>query len=73
MAKLEYRSGNILSISALDNSPMLFMEWLSNHSNVFITKIILRSEDLDNTYFEIRLNATKVQFLSALNYINSNL
>lgn len=61
---------NVLLISKEDNSPMLFLEWLSDFSPETLYRI---DNDIENNQFRIELNVSEEKMYQAMRYINANL
>lgn len=60
----------MLIISAYDNHPMLFMEWLADNPKVKLHKVI---KDSNRNQLKIRLNGALVEeFENCAEYINLN-
>lgn len=68
-ARLKYQNGWILEIPTTGNSPMLFLEWLSEFrsGSMPIQKVI------NSDTFQIRFNIPKKEIENCVAYINGNL
>ena len=68
-ATIKYQNGWILEIPTTGNSPMLFLEWVSEFrmGKMPIDKVI------NGDRFQIRFNVHKTEIAKRAEYINANL
>lgn len=68
-AIIKYQNGWILEIPTTGNSPMLFLEWVSEFrsGSMQIQKVI------NSNTFKIRFNVPKTEIEKCAEYINANL
>lgn len=68
-ATIKYQNGWILEIPTTGNSPMLFLEWVSEfRSGAMPIEKVINSDT-----FQIRFNVPKTEIEKCAEYINANL